>query len=438
MVRWILSFVALTGAVSHSNAMADAGEPCQGRWNLQLTSANWGDISARFVMRAETPDRCTGRHEASDGVIRLQRADGKQWQGQLQFSNLPPQPLRLDLASGQGSVSAGSMQGPLRVSFDAPALPARNYPELARELLVQVPQQIYRPQALQHPGWDSYAKQSPLLAGKAEDDLGFLLGLARQWDGKAFSHYRFWRPNTSTAVLMDSFASMVPPGAAAVEYRPLGQGAALLTVRHFIGAQVRQHIAQAFDRLAADGAERLIIDLRGNQGGEFAGLDLAARLGGPRALMGVFVGPSWWRHHAAAPDAEARASAPELADRSLMGFQAAVRRQPLTAVWHQAHARAFSGPVWILVDRRTASAAELLAAWLRDSGRARLIGETTRGAMLASVFIDLPDGFKLMLPSADYYTAGGERLEAKGVSPHREVSPERALEVASEEIAAMR
>jgi len=289
-------------------------------------------------------------------------------------------------------------------------------------------------QLWQHPGWQRYAAAVPGVAAQAEDDLAFLLGLARQRDGQAFSHFRFWRPNQDTPTLLAGLARLLPPGAQAVELRPLREGVALLSLRHFIGPPVRQDIARAFAQLRADGTRALAIDLRGNQGGEFGGLDVAAELGGPAGRMGVFIGPRWWVDHTEAPSTTQAAQAPDLQDRSLLGFQAAVRTQALTALWQRPAAQPFAGPVWVLTDSRTASAAELLAAWLRDSGRARLIGQTTRGAMLASVFIDLDEGFKLMLPSADYLSAAGERIESRGVRPHRELPAEQALDAALAEL----
>lgn len=75
------------------------------------------------------------------------------------------------------------------------------------------------------------------------------------------------------------------------------------------------------------------------------------------------------------------------------------------------------GPLLVLVDAASASAAELLAARLQESGRAMLIGETTAGAVVASRGIDLPDGGKLSIGMQEIRTGGGQLLEGKGVTP---------------------
>ena len=60
--------------------------------------------------------------------------------------------------------------------------------------------------------------------------------------------------------------------------------------------------------------------------------------------------------------------------------------------------------------------------------RAIVVGETTAGAMLTGEEFDLGNGFKLFLPTADYYAADGYRIDQKGVTPDIEVKQDEALE----------
>jgi carboxyl-terminal processing protease len=84
--------------------------------------------------------------------------------------------------------------------------------------------------------------------------------------------------------------------------------------------------------------------------------------------------------------------------------------------WQLGSAR-YAGRVAILVDRVTASAAEILSAVLQDHGRATVIGRKTAGAVLASWFYNLPDGGELQLSREDYLAPKGRRLENDGVEP---------------------
>lgn len=74
-------------------------------------------------------------------------------------------------------------------------------------------------------------------------------------------------------------------------------------------------------------------------------------------------------------------------------------------------------PVIVLVDQGTASAAEILAAALRDNGRAKLVGWPTYGKGTVQTFFDLEDGAGLKLTTARYYTPKGNSLESKGLVP---------------------
>jgi len=84
--------------------------------------------------------------------------------------------------------------------------------------------------------------------------------------------------------------------------------------------------------------------------------------------------------------------------------------------WQLGSAR-YGGRVAVLVDRVTASAAEIFSAVLQDHGRATIIGRKTAGAVLASWFYVLPDGGELQLSREDYVAPKGRRLEVNGVEP---------------------
>lgn len=79
--------------------------------------------------------------------------------------------------------------------------------------------------------------------------------------------------------------------------------------------------------------------------------------------------------------------------------------------------RPVSGPVAVLIGRRSRSGAEMFAAALQEQGRAVTVGSRTAGALLSSLRYDLPDGGRLTLSEADFVTAGGRRIERVGVVP---------------------
>lgn len=80
------------------------------------------------------------------------------------------------------------------------------------------------------------------------------------------------------------------------------------------------------------------------------------------------------------------------------------------------------GPMVVLVNEFSASAAELVAGALQDNYRASLVGAATFGKGSVQTIIDLPAGAGLKLTTALYYTPGGRAIQAAGVEPDVEVA----------------
>jgi carboxyl-terminal processing protease len=87
---------------------------------------------------------------------------------------------------------------------------------------------------------------------------------------------------------------------------------------------------------------------------------------------------------------------------------------------------AFTGKVIILTDHGTGSTSEVFAAGMQDSGRATLVGETTAGAVLPSVFEKLPTGYLFQYAISDYRSPKNVLIEGRGVSPDVPVKQTRA------------
>jgi carboxyl-terminal processing protease len=74
-------------------------------------------------------------------------------------------------------------------------------------------------------------------------------------------------------------------------------------------------------------------------------------------------------------------------------------------------------PLVVLVDRYSASSAEIVAAALREHDRATLVGERTYGKGVVQWVDPLRNGAALMLTVARYYTPLGHDLSRVGVAP---------------------
>ncbi|HEX8267854.1 MAG TPA: S41 family peptidase [Pyrinomonadaceae bacterium] len=80
-------------------------------------------------------------------------------------------------------------------------------------------------------------------------------------------------------------------------------------------------------------------------------------------------------------------------------------------------ADSYKGKVVVLTDGGSASTSEIFAAGLQATKRAKTVGETTMGAVLASLFDRLPTGAIFQYAISDYKSPGDVLIEGRGVKP---------------------
>ena len=80
-------------------------------------------------------------------------------------------------------------------------------------------------------------------------------------------------------------------------------------------------------------------------------------------------------------------------------------------------------PVVVIINRNTASSAEILAAAFQDRNRGVVIGERSYGKGSVQELISLDDGSKLELTVALFLTPSGRIIEEVGITPDLAVAP---------------
>jgi carboxyl-terminal processing protease len=78
---------------------------------------------------------------------------------------------------------------------------------------------------------------------------------------------------------------------------------------------------------------------------------------------------------------------------------------------------AAGAPIVVLVNGGSASASEILAAALRQNGRATLIGRRTYGKGTVQTIMPLSNGQALKLTTSRYYTPSGASINGVGIAP---------------------
>ena len=74
-------------------------------------------------------------------------------------------------------------------------------------------------------------------------------------------------------------------------------------------------------------------------------------------------------------------------------------------------------PLIVLVDEGSASASEIFAGAVQDTGTGTIVGTKTYGKGIVQSFFNLRDGSMLRMTTANYYTPGGTNLNGTGITP---------------------
>ena len=338
--------------------------------------------------------------------------------------------LRFDGEQLAGSIDDGIFAGSISGSRVDGAKALRDYPAILDDFDTVVAARLFSPDDLQKEAYLTFRTQLGRIADVSTDDLDLLFGFRWLWQNDPFSHFEFRRSARSAAEMFAFFDDYrVGFEAATVEFE---EDVAVLTVRTMLGADTIEQIDAAFERIAEEDPAALIIDLRGNGGGAFAVKPLVEHVIDEPVDAGFFISQVWSRNHDTAPSADEVLATMPWEGWSIIAFWRAVQDSDILRLRFTPKSPNFDGPVFVLLDERSASATELAADALRSSGVTTLIGKRSAGEMLSQSMFDVRDGFQVSLPVADYYSIAHGRIEGAGVPVDIEAEPDQALAVAKE------
>ena len=209
-----------------------------------------------------------------------------------------------------------------------------------------------------------------------------------------------------------------------VAMRMLPSGYAYLKFGIFNGAVARQ-VNEALSKIKH--SPGVILDLRGNPGGDFDGmLQIASDFFPERVSFGQVISRSGKK--------------PSLMLR-ILGV-------PSHLEVGSSVEQAYSGPLVVLVNNGSGSSAELFAAGMKENRRAAIVGRQTCGCVLASIGHRVKGGGELDISEFAIVTGKGHKLEGMGVIPdvtvpltlddlrnHRDAALEEAVVILNKSVA---
>ena len=174
-----------------------------------------------------------------------------------------------------------------------------------------------------------------------------------------------------------------------VKTRMLEDEIGYLAISEFDSVTLGQY-KEGLAELKAQGMEGLIVDLRGNPGGN---LDTVCEILDLMLPEGLIVYTE---------DKDGN-------------------RQEFTSD----EAQEVQVPLAVLVDGNSASASEIYAGAIQDYGIGQIVGTKTYGKGVVQTIYDLKDGTSLKLTVAEYFTPNGRNIDGEGITPDVEVAYQR-------------
>lgn len=173
-----------------------------------------------------------------------------------------------------------------------------------------------------------------------------------------------------------------------VESKMLEDKIGYLAVSEFDSVTYDQY-EEGLNELKDQGMEALVVDLRGNPGGNLQTVCDILDLMLPEGLI-VYTEDKKGERQDMTSDEE-----------------------------HQ-----FTLPMTVLVDGNSASASEIYAGAIQDYGLGKIVGTKTYGKGVVQKIFDLKDGTCVKLTIAEYYTPKGRNINGKGITPDVEIKYE--------------
>ena len=290
----------------------------------------------------------------------------------------------------------------------------KDYDGLVDKIIQLTEENVFDARMLRTKKWESFKKKMKETASDISDDLEFQTGHYALARGLDFSHY--YLTNNSPALLAQDDISL----------KEIDKDIALLKIGSFF--ERSEKVKSLLDSIQLKGYKNLIIDLRSNPGGNFSPTSAVANfLTDKTIISGFFPNRQWYNEYKRLPnESDLDKFSPIVGDSiqkgSSYGFY--VQTKGIDTP--------YKGNVYLLVNRKTGSAAEALAIGAKEYHLGTIVGQRTAGGLLSAKRFKLDDDISLIVPVNDFISFKGYRVDKKGIDPDVETKVGEELERAIE------
>lgn len=189
-----------------------------------------------------------------------------------------------------------------------------------------------------------------------------------------------------------------------------------------------KEITSMFDSIIPLNYPYLIFDLRNNEGGniepayKFASYFISEPTSG-----GYFLTNKWHSNYSRFPTNEEVLNFKKIDTPSFNTLIQLLNTNNGVEIILKPNKNLITSKIFFLTNNHTASTCEPIIYGLKNNKNVTIVGEKTAGAMLSAHSFNLPSNYIIFLPTADYYTSDGIKLENNGILPNFNCSSDSAL-----------
>lgn len=278
----------------------------------------------------------------------------------------------------------------------------KDYVKLANDIVKATEDSIYDTKIIQSKKWQEFKKKLISSSANTYDDFEFQIGFFASIRNIGFSHYYIVKNDTANTTDRTGDSSL----------KEIDRNTAILKINSFASEETMV-LRPLLDSIRHKSYKNLIIDLRDNPGGTVEPAFLIGNfLTDKKIINGFFPNRRWYEEFNRQPNKNDVKYFDLIKD-----FHKDYKLKYGFYISSEGSKDCFKGQVYFLVNNMTGSACEALTISAKEHGLAKVIGKKTAGKLLFMSVVKLDKDIALIIPSYDFISYNGLRIENNGIEP---------------------
>lgn len=300
--------------------------------------------------------------------------------------------------------------------------PLDNYPDIVAEAIDTSKTKIYDREITNTKEWKSFENSIAKKSLEFKDDIELVFAFYYFSSKLPISHFALTR--TGQAIAQQSSEPERQ-----LRFEEISKDIALLEIKTFSGSA--NEVDSIFAMINEERYDHLIVDFRNNPGGSVeAGMSFARNVVDTSTSLtgGIFLTQRWFNENDSIPTVSEYKGFLTFSEANYDLIIEGIHCEKGLVLKVKPYENPYQGELYLIVNENTASTCEPIVYSLKKHKLATVVGKTTAGAMLNGEQFILSSGFSLFVPTADYYTSDGFRIDQNGVEPDVELNDQQPVE----------